>query len=311
MAPAKARSLSLSTKLVGKSDRGEPGAYVPGFATHKCMMRVRQSDRVIVRHAETLLQKESGNDILLSAIVTTEGARHQDPKGNAVTIPPGSIVVFDLSAPAHVDLGHYSEINFSLRRDLVRAAIGKDPACLGGCVLSTTQLNGLLFSQLQVVAAALPSLTDHGREAALDSLADFALAALRFEVHGTTSGDAEDSGGLWDASHQYIVANLGQPGLTAASVARVLNCSRTYLYRVFANRGQTVMGYVKEQRLIASRNLLARPDCAMTIAEVAFHCGFENPSAFTRSFRRRYGYSPSELRRHRTSNTPNALTSRD
>lgn len=273
----------------------EFNAMVWGYAAGKCEMRFGQCDAIIMSRTPALARKDGGDEILLSAFTAIDDPRHQDINGTSVKIAQGNILVYDLAAPFRVDLGRYSEVNFRLKRDLVRDAIAKDPACLGGHVLSPTHLNKLLFSQLQAVAAALPDLTDHGRDAALESLADFALAALRVEVQGGTLQETEQVDWLWDASQRFIAANLGQARMTAASVAQALNCSRAHLYRLFASRGQTVMGYVQEQRLATSRRLLARYNGKMTVAEIAFRCGFEDPSAFTRSFRRRFGCPPSAL----------------
>ncbi len=57
------------------------------------------------------------------------------------------------------------------------------------------------------------------------------------------------------------------------------------------------MGFVRETRLARSRAMLADPACRQTIGEIASHCGFDDPSAFSRSFRRRYGCQPGEVRR--------------
>jgi AraC-like DNA-binding protein len=37
--------------------------------------------------------------------------------------------------------------------------------------------------------------------------------------------------------------------------------------------------------------------CRLTIGETALRCGFDDPSAFSRSFRRRYGCRPNDVRR--------------
>jgi AraC-like DNA-binding protein len=43
--------------------------------------------------------------------------------------------------------------------------------------------------------------------------------------------------------------------------------------------------------------LLADPACRHSIAAVAWLCGFEDPSAFSRGFRRRFGCQPRDVRR--------------
>ena len=86
-------------------------------------------------------------------------------------------------------------------------------------------------------------------------------------------------------------------------LARALHCSRTHLYRLFAGNGETVMGYVREVRLARSRAMLADTACRLTIGEIALRCGFDDPSAFSRGFRRRYGCQPGDVRRESRNTT--------
>ena len=55
--------------------------------------------------------------------------------------------------------------------------------------------------------------------------------------------------------------------------------------------GDTVFGFLREQRLERARRLLEKP--RQGIAETAYDCGFSSPSHFTRAFTERYGRPPS------------------
>jgi AraC-like DNA-binding protein len=85
--------------------------------------------------------------------------------------------------------------------------------------------------------------------------------------------------------------------LLRASARRRLRCSRAHLYRVFAGRGETVAGYVRERRQLRARALLTGPpERNIRIGDIAYCCGFEDPVHFARLFRERFGLPPRELR---------------
>lgn len=95
----------------------------------------------------------------------------------------------------------------------------------------------------------------------------------------------------------YIERNYGEP-LELGQVARVAGMSRFHLHRVFQEHVGTTLGrYLVRVRLKAALELLrANGTRSMTVLEIALRVGFENASAFTRSFQQRYGLTPSAAR---------------
>jgi len=99
---------------------------------------------------------------------------------------------------------------------------------------------------------------------------------------------------LFAAACRHIDAHLGDPLLTAESLAQALHCSRTRLYQVFAERRLSVARYARGQRLERSRMLLR--DLRLGIGEIALHCGYGDLPAFSKAFKRRFGMAPGEWR---------------
>ena len=95
----------------------------------------------------------------------------------------------------------------------------------------------------------------------------------------------------------YIERNFAEP-LELSQVARVAGMSKFHLHRVFQEHVGTTLGrYLLRVRLRAALGLLrANRTNSMTILEIALRVGFENASAFTRSFQQRYGLTPSATR---------------
>ena len=94
-----------------------------------------------------------------------------------------------------------------------------------------------------------------------------------------------------------INAHLSDEQLTIAAIARRHRVSPRYVQLLFEAEGSTFSEYVLEQRLArAYRMLSAARFSGLAIGAIALEVGFSNLSYFNRTFRRRYGGSPSEIR---------------
>ena len=109
--------------------------------------------------------------------------------------------------------------------------------------------------------------------------------------------DEMNNAGLYAAAQVFIRQHLSSSWLNPELIAHQIGCSRAYLYRVFAGRGQTVAGFVRDLRLQCARELLANKEASSArVADIAYRCGFDDPVHFARLFRERYGLTPSALR---------------
>lgn len=95
----------------------------------------------------------------------------------------------------------------------------------------------------------------------------------------------------------FIQANLTSPALTPELVADACGISKRYLHDLFRDANRTVSQQIRDQRLVAARNML---DVARgrSIAEIAYRFGFADQAQFSRLFKAAFGRTPSEHRRH-------------
>src|SRR6185295_1055249 len=94
----------------------------------------------------------------------------------------------------------------------------------------------------------------------------------------------------------FIEAHLFEP-LSVEIIARSCNASPFHFSRRFTQRqGESVMAYVRGRRLDKAAERLAA-DPSVSLASLAFDCGFETQSAFTRAFTRAFGAAPGAFRR--------------
>jgi AraC-like DNA-binding protein len=70
-----------------------------------------------------------------------------------------------------------------------------------------------------------------------------------------------------------------------------------YVHLLLEETGRSFSEHVLDRRLCLSQCLLTDPNRAsVKISNIAFECGFTDLSYFNRTFRRRFGATPSEMR---------------
>jgi AraC-like DNA-binding protein len=87
------------------------------------------------------------------------------------------------------------------------------------------------------------------------------------------------------------------PALSLQSLAAQQNLTPRYIQKLFEAEGTTFTAYALEFRLGRAYEMLsARGLAGWTIGAIALCAGFGDVSHFNRSFRRRFGASPSDVR---------------
>lgn len=95
----------------------------------------------------------------------------------------------------------------------------------------------------------------------------------------------------------YVNDHLQDPQLGVEAISQGVGLSPPHLHRLFADEPNTLMAWVWEQRLMCCKRAL---ECCVgerrSICQIAFRYGFVDMSHFSRSFRRRFGSSPRDVR---------------
>lgn len=86
-----------------------------------------------------------------------------------------------------------------------------------------------------------------------------------------------------------------EEAIRISDLAGLVGLSPGHLHRAFrATTGRTPLAFINERRVQRAMQLLAKDSAP--VAEVAYRVGFQNPSHFTRIFRRITGMNPSAYR---------------
>ena len=96
---------------------------------------------------------------------------------------------------------------------------------------------------------------------------------------------------------QYIEAHFCEPSLNIGSVCEKGFISPSSLQRAFVQRfGVSPKQYIIKLRMNKALQLLV--ENRHSVKEIALLCGFSDEKYFSRAFREKYGYPPSQLRDH-------------
>jgi AraC-like DNA-binding protein len=96
---------------------------------------------------------------------------------------------------------------------------------------------------------------------------------------------------------QYILANLRNPDLSPAMIAKAGHMSVRYLQWLFHSSNETVKQYILSQRLdVCIRDLTDPHMKHRKLSDIAFYWGFKDATHFSKRFKQRYGMSPRSYR---------------
>lgn len=95
----------------------------------------------------------------------------------------------------------------------------------------------------------------------------------------------------------YIDTHLDEP-LTVERLSQVANFSRYHFHRQFSNfAGMGVARYIEVVRLRRASYQLVFNE-GRRVIDIALEAGFESPESFARAFKRNFGQTPSQFRKH-------------
>lgn len=99
---------------------------------------------------------------------------------------------------------------------------------------------------------------------------------------------------LRERAREYIHDNIERPDLNVDEIATYTGASRATLYRAFESLGG-VRGYISFVRLEQAKSMIGAGSTDRgDISNIAYACGFSSPEQLGKSFKKRFGVSPSQ-----------------
>ncbi|WP_294504554.1 AraC family transcriptional regulator [uncultured Victivallis sp.] len=139
----------------------------------------------------------------------------------------------------------------------------------------------------------LSELREVGSGCSADLLAELLLAEAE-RISPAAEADDCVASELASRAKEYIILHF-EESLSTAVLGEALHCNPDYLNRVcHRSWGHTVTEEINLARLRYACRLLSQGK--LSVKEIAFESGFNDPAYFRRRFRREFGLSPAEYR---------------
>jgi AraC-like DNA-binding protein len=254
-------------------------------------------DHSLMRVSRTRQLLADGDDALVLQI--SGGGNTTSQLGREVTLAPGDAILASSS-----DVGTFtcssaagkSTIISLSRRELLPLIEDFDAVLLAPVPAQAPALQ--LLARYVALFDETPTLVPQLQRLAVAHVYDLtamALGATR-DAREVATGRGIRAARL-HAAQTFVMRNLARHDLSAATVARHLGVTRRYVHMLFATEERSFSEFVLAERLARAHRTLADPRWAgRAISAVAFESGFGDLSHFNRTFRRRFGMTPSQSR---------------
>lgn len=235
----------------------------------------------------------------LFLLVNLSGRMVASRRGDEIALEPGDGYVMACSQTG--DCGWADRVDLMclrLRHDAVAPLARNLHAALGRKIPASNEHLRLLTRYVRVLDESEPLESGEARALVTRHICD--LAALAFGSVGDERALAGERS-LHDvrlrAVKAYVDKRLANAALSLESIAGALGLSPRSVQRLFEREGVSFSEFLLDRRLARAHALLTA-DAAngRTIGDIAFACGFGDISWFNRSFRARYGATPSDIR---------------
>ncbi|MFT7460228.1 MAG: AraC-like DNA-binding protein [Planctomycetota bacterium] len=263
------------------------------------VLDIRIDPVVIKRHPNHIVE-DANHDYFLTTLLEGRATIQQADK--VYIMKPGDLALMTGGLPYTI------EYEITSRRLIVRIPHAVFKQRLTNCEekaiighLPNKGLGRVVNELLKSVAFESESLNVTEQFTLTQSLLELTAALTRAIIKPSVSKTAPRHTDLLNRIFTYIEENYMDSDLTPDKIAKGNGISTRYLHSLFRESGTTVLKWVWEQRLKAARSDLLDPTQTQArISEIAFRRGFNDSAHFSRTFRSRFGISPTELRMRAT-----------
>jgi AraC-like DNA-binding protein len=219
--------------------------------------------------------------------------------GRELTIAAGDAVLLSNSdSSSLLALSMSRDLNVAVPRKVLAAMVPRLEDTFLLPVPKDTEALKLLISYVAILEAHQALGSPMLRQAVVTHVYDLVALAL-----GATRDVAEAARGRGVRAARLraiktdVTRESGDPNLNIGAIAALHRVTPRYVQLLFEGEGMTFSRFLLDQRLARAHHMLSHACFAeQTVTTIAFDAGFGDLSHFYRTFRRRYGEAPSDVR---------------
>ncbi len=219
--------------------------------------------------------------------------------GEVHEIAPGMGGIGRHGTPATIDIPAEARLlSIRLRRKLIEPLVGNFSDLRGFAVLQNTQALRLLLGYVRMLDIEDAIETPEARYLVTTHIHDLvALAYGATHDAGAIIAERGKRAARLAAVKVDILDNLASPHLSVATLAARHGVTPRYVHMLFEAEDVTYSEFVLGHRLLRAHRMLTDPRfVGVPLNSIALQVGFGDLSYFNRTFRRRFGASPTQIR---------------
>ena len=211
-------------------------------------------------------------------------------------VKAGDVCVFDLGRSLHTRAQDSGIISIVVPKIFLLPQLS-NPDGLHGTVLRADSAPGTLLSNwLKQLHAMAPQMTTGESIRIAETTMNCIAGCLGASDDAKDESRAAVGQAIATSVRSFIDEHLANPRLDATTITGRFGISRASLYRLFEPHGG-VTSYIQSRRLARCLADLVSPKLRhLQIKQVAMNAGFSDQTHFSRTFKKRFGVSPTDVR---------------
>lgn len=274
---------------------------IDGHIDHGSVGRLQLCSIEVSRHRVALpveYTKLAPHDVV-KILFQTHGTSLFEQDRNQISLSPGDCFAYDVSRPHVITSPALTKHQVVIIPKKLLQERGISPDRLHARWVSARTgaarlAHELMISTMKEIGTLSPASELGISEALLNIL------LLPFPVPTDRENDATALSALKRRVITYIDSCLEDSDLDIDQISTALTCSKRYLHMAFKHEEISISEYIWQARLSKCRSELESVKLnKKSLTEIAFSWGFSSSSHFSRSFKQKYGVSPSSLTKAR------------
>lgn len=256
-----------------------------------------KSEGADIIRTSRLAQDAARPSLMVSVVDSGIGAVIRDD--NVLSLQPGDIGLYLTDHPYRLAfspgaLRHTYQVPLD-HLDLPREVVADQ---LHAPIHADRAPTAAISAFLRSTARNSPTATADEQAALCRPTIDLIRLLLTRPIADTAIGREAAAKSLATRIAEHVSSRIGDPELSARSIAASFAISERYVYSILTRQGIDLGDLLRARRLESAVRLLEDPRSAsMTIGAVAHRCGFSDHAHFSRAFREHFGMTPSSWRR--------------
>ena len=254
------------------------------------MARITSSPQTLCRLGDEVdaiwLSLHLGGDALL------------DDGSQTLALAPGDIVFGPAQAQAELEFrSNFRQFIVSMPAASLKTRPPAGPGFALSHIGGRSGLGRLFAGTLSALADSFDTLADDDIQPAEASLSEFIATSLAARRETAAPAVSSTQAATMRRLCRFIDANLSDTTLSLAAVAAQERVSERLVQKLFEGLGLSFTTYLRQRRLDRCRADLANRQYGhLSIADIGFRWGFNDPAHFSHCFRDRYSLSPRQFR---------------